>query len=144
MLLADGALRAPPGSARAAGRFGDCEIGWASELVEIADDADIFADRAVHASASNRATNRSVSLAASSPALRKSGGAPRSSRSPAASTSSAIERSTPRPGIEEVVARSPELIVWQGCGRNSRPELAAGSLGSGATQRGRLLGLAQR
>jgi hypothetical protein len=80
-------------------------------LIETAGGVDIFADRIVHASASNRATNRSGSLAALSADPRKSGGSPRSSRSAAASTSSPIEQSTPRPEIEEVVDPSPELII---------------------------------
>jgi iron complex transport system substrate-binding protein len=42
-------------------------IGWVSEVVEIAGGVDIFADRAVHASASDRATKGSASLAALRP-----------------------------------------------------------------------------
>jgi len=61
-------------------------IGWVSELVEIARRVDIVADRAIHASARDRATKSPVSLAALGADPRKSGGLPRSSRSPAAST----------------------------------------------------------
>jgi iron complex transport system substrate-binding protein len=71
------------------------EIGWVSELVEIAGGVDIFADRICQRSRHQR----SVSLVALSAVPRKLGGSPSSSRSPTASTSSLIEQSTPRPGI---------------------------------------------
>jgi hypothetical protein len=91
------------------------EIGWASELAEIAGGRHLRRSNRPPP-AEDRATNTWVGrLERRSPV-----GWPRSSRSKTASTSSPVEQSAPRPGIEVMVDRSSKLIICSGCGRNSR------------------------